>query len=118
MTVAIAALLVGGLWWRHTADDRDPRAAAIRQHLVAQYSQQAWYVHITGVSVHDDSVYVHTDLPAWTDKTQPLDPSTRRITLAIYDPLWHYVQFDHREWHLGWVYILDRYGNYLDGGAG
>lgn len=118
LAVIAGAVVVAFLWLRHSADAHDPRADVIRHYLAAQYSQQAWYAHVKGVSVHSGAVYVSTDLPPWIDKTHPLDPAIRQVSRAIYNPLWHYIQYDQRVWHLGWVYILDRNGNYLDGGAG
>ena len=115
--VVIAALLLAAGCAYHTRDARDPRAAPIRQYLAGQFSAEPWYPHITGIAIHDDKVYVHTDLPAWGDTTKPLDPATRRLTLGMYNPLWDYIEFQHRELKLHYVYILDQHGGYLDGGA-
>lgn len=115
--LVVALALLGAGWVRHAqrGHQPDPRLATIHLFLNSQQWQDPWFSDITGLELHGNDLYVRTSLPA-RDFTREPPPEFWQTARPIYDALWDYVAFQHPEIHISRVIVLDRYGNYLDGG--
>lgn len=119
VVAAVATIAIGGYIWRHQqpSDPPDPRLVQIQTYLDTEQASQPWYPAIASLELKGSKLYVHTKLPGWNWATPINETSNFHLTRPMYETLWKYGSMDHPDWHIGWVYIMSRYGTYIDGGS-
>ena len=117
--VAVVVLAIGGYAWRHhrSSGPPDPRLVQIQSFLDTERANQPWYPAVSRLELKGDKLYVHTNLPGWNQATPINETSNFHISRPMYETLWKYASMDHPNWRIGWVYIMSRYGTYIDGGS-